>query len=67
MSDESKPNDGDYRNARQISAGLLIAAVVLVVVADSLQFGRDADPLVLSAILVTAAGLLAVDLPGVRR
>ena len=41
--------------------------MVLIVIADSLGFGRPVEPLVLGALLITAAGLLAVDLPGMKR
>jgi len=41
--------------------------VVVIVLADSLGVGRDVDPAVLYGLLLTAAGLLAVDLPGLHR
>lgn len=58
---------GDYRIARQASALLLIALVVVIVLSDSLGIGRQVEPLILVALLVAAAGLLAVDLPDLKR
>ena len=49
------------------SALALGALVVLIVVADSLGFGGTVDPLILAGLLVTAAGLVGVDLPGLHR
>ena len=61
-------NDGDYRTARQLSAGMLTALVGLLVVADVLGISaRPVDPVVLGALLITSAGLLSVDLPSLRR
>ena len=65
VSDERRaPND--YRWARQVSALLLIAVVVLVVVLDVIVEGYEVSPPVLVPLLLTAAGLLSVDLPRVR-
>jgi hypothetical protein len=65
VSDEPRaPND--YRWARQVSALLLIAVVVLVVVLDVIVEGYEVSPPVLVPLLLTAAGLLSVDLPRVR-
>jgi hypothetical protein len=65
VSDEPRaPND--YRWARQVSALLLIAVVVLVVALDVIVEGYDVSPPVLVPLLLTAAGLLSVDLPRVR-
>lgn len=58
---------GEYRQARQASAVLLIAVVVVIVLVDSLGLGREVEPLILTALLLAAGGLLAVDLPGLRR
>lgn len=67
MRDE-RPTDGDYRKARQISAGVLIALVGIIVVGDVFEPGPPAIDLpVMVALLLTAAGLLAVDIPGLRR
>jgi len=66
VSDERR-DDGDYRSVRQASAALCIGTVVVIVLADSLGIGRDVDPAVLYGLLLTAAGLLAVDLPGLHR
>lgn len=63
--DERRENE--YRTARQLSAGLLIALVVVVVVADQFGIGRPVEPTTLLALLLTAAGLLAVDVPGLRK
>jgi hypothetical protein len=60
---ERKP---DYRLARQASAVLLIATVVVIVIADSLGFGREVNPIILYGLIAAAAGLLAVDIPGMR-
>ena len=62
--DRRAPND--YRWARQVSALLLIAVVVLIVVLDVIVEGYDVSPPVLIPLLLTAAGLLSVDLPRVR-
>ena len=65
VSDEPRaPND--YRWARQVSALLLIAVVVVIVVLDVIVEGYDVSPPVLVPLLLTAAGLLSVDLPRVR-
>jgi len=64
---DGRPNGSDYRIARQRSALALVALVVLIVVADSLGFGGTVDPLILAGLLVTAAGLVGVDLPGLHR
>ena len=65
VTDEPRaPND--YRWARQVSALLLIAVVVLVVVLDVIVEGYEVSPPVLVPLLLTAAGLLSVDLPRVR-
>ena len=56
----------DYRWARQVSAVLLIAVVVLIVVLDVIVDGYDVSPPVLVPLLLTAAGLLSVDLPRIR-
>ena len=61
------PNGRDYREARHRSAFALVGLVVVIVLADSFHLGSHVDPLVLSPILLTAAGLLAVDLPGLSR
>ena len=50
----------EYRWARQVSAVLLIAVVVVIV--DE----YEVNPPVLVPLLLTAAGLLSVDLPRVR-
>jgi hypothetical protein len=65
VSDERRaPND--YRWARQVSALLLIAVVVVIVVLDVVVDEYEVDPPVLVPLLLTAAGLLSVDLPRVR-
>ena len=65
VSDERRaPND--YRWARQVSALLLIAVVVLVVALDVIVDEYEVNPPVLVPLLLTAAGLLSVDLPRVR-
>ena len=65
MSDE-QPAASEHRWARQVSAVLLIAVVVLVVVLDVIVEGYEVSPPVLVPLLLTAAGLLSVDLPRVR-
>lgn len=67
MSDDRRNDDGDYQTARQSSAGLLVVVAAVIVIADSLGIGRSVEPLVLFGLLVTAAGLLAVDLPLLRK
>lgn len=67
MGDEDEPTN-DYRLARQVSAGLLIAVVGFMVIAGSFEgLGRPVEPIVLVSLLVAAAGLLSVDLPGLRK
>ena len=65
MTDERRP-PSEYRWARQVSAVLLIAVVVLIVVLDVVVEGYEVSPPVLVPLLLTAAGLLSVDLPRVR-
>jgi len=65
VSDERcAPND--CRWVRQVSALLVIAVVVLIVVFDVVVEGYEVSPPVLVSLLLTAAGLLSVDLPRVR-
>jgi hypothetical protein len=65
MGDERR-SPSEYRWARQVSAVLLIAVVVLIVVLDVIVEGYEVSPPVLVPLLLTAAGLLSVDLPRVR-
>jgi hypothetical protein len=65
VGDERHPSS-EYRWARQVSAVLLIAVVVLVVVLDVVVEDYEVSPPVLVPLLLTAAGLLSVDLPRVR-
>ena len=64
MTDERHP-PSEYRWARQVSAVLLIAVVVLIVL-DVIVEGYEVSPPVLVPLLLTATGLLSVDLPRVR-
>jgi hypothetical protein len=66
MSDEQRPST-EYRWARQVSAVLLIGLVIVIVVLDVIVEGYDVSPPVLVPLLLTAAGLLSVDLPKVHR
>jgi hypothetical protein len=67
MSDE-QPTPSEYRWARQVSAVLLIGLVIVIVVLDVIVEGYDVSPLQCSCqLLLTAAGLLSVDLPRVHR
>jgi hypothetical protein len=68
---EGKParprySEGDYRVARQASGFLLIALVVVMVLLDAFRGDFEASPLVLVPILLTAAAMFAVDVPGIR-
>ena len=65
MGDEHRES-ADYRWARQVSALLLITVVVVIVVLDVIVEGYEVSPPVLVPLLLTAAGLLSVDLPRVR-
>ena len=65
MNDDQRASS-DYRWARQVSALLLIAVVVVIVVLDVLEDHYEVSPPVLVPLLLTAAGLLSVDLPRVR-
>jgi hypothetical protein len=56
----------DYRWARQVSALLLIGVVVVIVVLDALVDDYDVSTAVLVPLLLTAAGLLSIDLPRVK-
>ena len=66
MDDEQRPST-EYRWARQVSAVLLIGLVIVIVVLDVIVEGYDVNPPVLVPLLLTAAGLLSVDLPRVHR
>lgn len=60
--------DGQYREARQRSAFLLMVLVMVIVLGDVLGFSPyRPDPLVVSSLLIAAGGMLAVDIPGLRR
>jgi len=63
---DERPTASEYRWARQVSAVLLIAVVVVIVVLDVLEDHHEVSPPVLVPLLLTAAGLLSVDLPRVR-
>lgn len=65
MSDDRRA-PAEYRWARQVSAVLLIAVVVVIVVLDVIADDYEVSPPVLIPLLITAAGLLSVDLPRVR-
>ncbi len=66
MSDE-RPTASEYRWARQVSALLLIGLVVVIVVLDIITEGYEVSPTILVPLLLAAAGLLSVDLPGIGR
>ena len=66
MSDEGQA-PSEYRWARQVSALLLVVVVVVIVVLDVIVDGYEVSPTILVPLLLTAAGLLSVDLPGLRR
>jgi hypothetical protein len=65
MSDEHR-QDAKYRWARQAAALLLIGVVVVILVLDVIVDEYEVNPPVLVPLLLTAAGLLSVDLPRVR-
>ena len=65
MTDERRPSS-DYRWARQVAALLLIGVVVVILVLDVIVEEYDVSTAVLVPLLLTAAGLLSVDLPRVR-
>jgi hypothetical protein len=65
MTDDRHP-PSEYRWARQVSAVLLIGLVIVIVVLDVVVEGYDVSPPVLIPLLLTAAGLLSVDLPRLR-
>lgn len=64
---EQRPRstNADYRVARQASGFLLVALVVVMVLLDAFRSDFEASPLVLVPILVTAAAMFAVDVPGI--
>jgi hypothetical protein len=66
VSDEGRP-PSEYRWARGVSAVLLIAVVVVIVVLDVIVDGYEVSPTILVPLPLTAAGLLSVDLPDLRR
>ena len=66
MSDE-QPTASEYRWARQLSALLLIGLVVVIVVLDVIADDYEVSPTILVPLLLAAAGLLSVDLPGIGR
>ena len=66
MSDEDQA-PSEYRWARQVSALLLIGLVVVIVVLDVIADGYAVSPTILVPLLLAAAGLLSVDLPGIGR
>lgn len=55
------PGGGDYRVVRIGIAIALVGLVVLIVALDSVGVGRSVDPVVLFSLLLTAAGMVAVD------
>ena len=57
----------EYLVVRRGIAVVLVAVVVVIVLADSLGLGRPVEPVILGALLLTAAGMVAVDLPALRR
>lgn len=65
MSDDRRPSS-DYRWARQVAALLPIGVVVVTLVLDVLADDSDVSTAVLVPLLLTAAGLLSVDLPGLK-
>ena len=66
MSDEGQA-PSEYRWARQVSALLLVGLVVVIVVLDVITEGYEVSPTILVPLLLAAAGLLSVDLPGIGR
>ena len=66
MSDEGRV-PSEYRWARQVSALLLIAVVVVIFVLDVIADGYEVSPTILVPLLLASAGLLSVDLPDLRR
>ena len=64
MNDE-QPTASEYRWARQVSALLLIGLVVVIVVLDVIADDYEVSPTILVPLLLAAAGLLSVDLPGI--
>ena len=63
---EERRAPAEYRWARGVSAIALIGLVVVLVVLDVIVEGYEVSPPVLVPLLLTAAGLLSVDLPKVR-
>ncbi len=62
-----RPTASEYRWARQVSALLLIGLVVVIVVLDVIADDYEVSPTILVPLLLAAAGLLSVDLPGIGR
>jgi len=62
MSDDPKPaRQGDYRAARIGSAVALTVAVCFIVVLDALDPAREANPIILAALLGTVVTLLGIE------
>jgi hypothetical protein len=64
VADDPEARDA-YKLVRQASALLLIAVIGATVVLDAIR-GNAPSPLIVVPLLLTAAGLMAVDLPSLR-
>lgn len=58
-------NRSDYRLARQASGLLLIMLACAIALLDAFRTDFEASPLIVTPILLTAAALFAVDVPGI--
>ena len=59
-------SSSEYRLVRQGIAISLVVLVIIIVLVDSVGLGRPVEPIILGALLLTSAGMVAVDLPGLR-
>jgi len=59
--DEPRVRQGDYRAARIGSAVALTVAVCFIVVLDALDPAREANPIILAALLGTVVTLLGIE------
>lgn len=66
MSGNERPPAPEYRTARIASALLLFALVAATWLLDAIRTDFEVSPFILVPVLLTAAGLLAVDVPGLR-
>jgi hypothetical protein len=65
--DDDSERHEQYTRVRIGGAIVLFGVVALIVLADSLNIGRPVNEVIVFGLLITAAGLLAVELPALKR